>query len=120
MRINGISLSTKTHAEAIQTIKSVMAASTVKMELLQGEDTEENGGLSPDWAKWMKRYESGHQRFVESVLYFEHCLTTPICCSHLQSDGIHHHTSQKAPGESRVQYSGRSQFITRGQSNLRS
>ena len=54
----------KTHAEAIQTIKSLMAASTVRMELIQGDESEENGGLMPDWHKWITEYESGHQRYA--------------------------------------------------------
>ena len=43
-----------------------MASSTIKLGLVQGDETEENGGLSPDWVKWMKKYEShsGHQRWV--------------------------------------------------------
>jgi len=62
LSINGNSLLGRTHLEAIQTIKSVMSATTVRMELIQGDDVEKNGGLSPQWSKWMARYSSGHQR----------------------------------------------------------
>jgi len=32
------------------------------MSTVQGDDVEKNGGLSPQWSKWMGRYSSGHQR----------------------------------------------------------
>ncbi len=48
--------------EAIQTIKSVVSVSTVRIELLQGEVVEENGGLSPDWRRWMAKYEANVKR----------------------------------------------------------
>ena len=65
LRINSVSLIGKTHAEAIQMIKSITSSSTIRLELVQGDGgTEGNGGLSPDWKKWLKHYESGHQRCV--------------------------------------------------------
>ncbi len=29
----------------------------MRIELLQGEEVEENGGLSPDWRRWMAKFE---------------------------------------------------------------
>ncbi|KAL5479626.1 hypothetical protein EMCRGX_G023174 [Ephydatia muelleri] len=60
LSINGVSLLGKSHAEAIQVIKSAVPLSVVRIELIQGEETVENGGLSPDWCKWLAKYESGH------------------------------------------------------------
>ena len=45
-------------------IKSAVPLSVVRIELIQGEETVENGGLSPDWCKWLAKYESGHSRLV--------------------------------------------------------
>ena len=64
LSINGVSLLGKSHAEAIQVIKSAVPLSVVRIELIQGEETVENGGLSPDWCKWLAKYESGHSRLV--------------------------------------------------------
>lgn len=63
LSINNISLSNKTHEEAVQTLKSLTSASVVRMELLQGDDVfEEDGGLSPDWSIWLERYMAKRKR----------------------------------------------------------
>lgn len=63
LSINNISLSNKTHEEAVQTLKSLTSASVVRMELLQGDDVfEEDGGLSPDWSTWLERYMAKRKR----------------------------------------------------------
>lgn len=54
MRINDISLLGKQHSEAIELIRGVMTASTIRMELIQGDQAE----LSPDWVKWVEKYET--------------------------------------------------------------
>lgn len=60
LKINDIPLLGKEHAEAIHMIRNIMSASTIRMELIQGDQPE----LSPDWSKWVQRYEaqSRHQR----------------------------------------------------------
>ena len=58
LNINGVSLLNKTHSEAIHLIKSVMSSSSVRLDLIQGEESRESGGLSPDWEKWVKKHES--------------------------------------------------------------
>ena len=58
LKINDIPLLGKQHCEAIQMIKSIMTASTIRMELIQGDQAE----LSPDWVKWVERYESQMRR----------------------------------------------------------
>jgi hypothetical protein len=68
LSINGVSLLNKSHMEAIQLIKSVMGSPSVRLELIQGEGTKDPSGLSPDWEKWIKKYEtaassSGPQRY---------------------------------------------------------
>ncbi len=55
LSINGTGLSARPHAEVIQAIKSMTSASTVRLELIQGEETE--SGLSPDWPYWMRKNE---------------------------------------------------------------
>ena len=67
LTINSVSLLNKSHTEAIQLIKSVMGSPSVRLELIQGEGSRDSGGLSPDWEKWIKKYEtaassSGPQR----------------------------------------------------------
>ena len=53
LKINDIPILGKLHSEAIQMIRGVMAASTIRMELIQGDQTD----LSPDWGKWVEKYE---------------------------------------------------------------
>ena len=62
LKINDVSLLGKPHSEAIQLIRSVMTASTIRIELIQGDQAE----LSPDWVKWVEKYEaqSRHQRWA--------------------------------------------------------
>ena len=67
LTVNGVSLLNKSHTEAIQLIKSAMGSPSVRLELIQGEGSKDPGGLSPDWEKWIKKYEtaassSGPQR----------------------------------------------------------
>lgn len=65
LKINDVPLFGKQHVEAIQLIRSVMSASTIRMELIQGDQAE----LSPDWVKWVEKYEesqSRQQRWVGS------------------------------------------------------
>lgn len=63
LKINDVPLLGKQHSEAIQMIRSIMAASTIRMELIQGDQADQ-ADLSPDWVKWVERYEaqSRHQR----------------------------------------------------------
>lgn len=60
LKINDVPLLGKEHSEAIHMIRNIMSASTIRMELIQGDQAE----LSPDWGKWIERYESQsrHQR----------------------------------------------------------
>lgn len=62
MSINDKTLIGKTHGEAIESVRRLMGCEVVRMELLQGEDTDINGGLSPDWSKWLKKWESTRRR----------------------------------------------------------
>jgi len=56
--VNSVSVLGQGHAEAIQTIRSIMSASTVKLELIQGDETDSTGSLCSDWVKWVKKYEA--------------------------------------------------------------
>lgn len=61
--INGIQLMEKTHLEAVETIKGLTSASLIKMELIQGDDVyTSEGGLSPDWVYWLRRYMNQRKR----------------------------------------------------------
>lgn len=65
LSINGISLTDKTHSEAVQTIKSVTRTSVVRMDMIQGEEisgTSDDNSLSPDWERWIENYRSGRTR----------------------------------------------------------
>ena len=52
----------KTHSEAIESVRRLMGSEVVRMELIQGEDTDINGGLSPDWGKWLTKWEAARRR----------------------------------------------------------
>ena len=56
----------KTHGEAIESVKRLIDCEVVRMELIQGEDTDFNGGLSPDWGKWLRKWEAARRRSVSS------------------------------------------------------
>ena len=62
--INDVSLLGMTHSEAVQTIKSMAPTSVVKVEMIQGDEVGDSQGLSPDWTKWMAKYEVERQRYV--------------------------------------------------------
>lgn len=68
LKINNIVLLEKEHVEAIQLIRGIMAASTIRLEMIQGDDTDEDGSLSPDWVKWMQKYKSQSLRNKRCVL----------------------------------------------------
>ena len=52
----------RTHSEAIETVRGMMGCEVVRVELIQGEDTDINGGLSPDWGKWLTKWEKTRRR----------------------------------------------------------
>jgi hypothetical protein len=58
LKINDVSLLGKQHSEAIQVIKGIMAASTIRLEMIQGDQED----ISPDWVKWVERYETQQKR----------------------------------------------------------
>ena len=56
--MNNVSLLGRQHVEAIQMIRGIMAASTIRMELIQGDQAE----LSPDWRHWVEMYQESQSR----------------------------------------------------------
>ena len=58
MKINNMSLLGQQHKEAIHIIRDIMTASTVKLELIQGDETDSTGIFCSDWVKWVKKYEA--------------------------------------------------------------
>ena len=68
----------KTHGEAIESVRGLIGCEVVRMELIQGEDTDINGGLSPDWGKWLRKWETARRRLVHfipirlTILYLMH------------------------------------------------
>jgi C-terminal processing protease CtpA/Prc len=61
LSINDRSLVGKTHTEAIESVRRLMGCEVVRMELIQGEDMDINGGLSPDWGKWLTKWEAARR-----------------------------------------------------------
>ena len=72
LSINEKTLVGKTHGEAIESVRGLIGCDVVRLELLQGEDTDINGGLSPDWGKWLTKWEAARRRcLVYTLLVIE-------------------------------------------------
>jgi multiple PDZ domain protein len=69
LSINDKTLVGKTHGEAIEGVKGLIGSEVVRMELIQGEDTDINGGLSPDWGKWLHKWEAARRRYCTVHTY---------------------------------------------------
>jgi ligand of Numb protein X 1/2 len=65
LSINDKTLVGKTHGEAIESVRGLIGCKVVRMELIQGEDTDINGGLSPDWGKWLRKWEVSRRSPLE-------------------------------------------------------
>ena len=63
LSINSISLTNKTHIEAVHIIKSLSSNSVIRMEMIQGDDLAfDNDGLSGDWRVWLDRYMTNRNK----------------------------------------------------------
>ena len=61
LSINGTTLLGKTHCEAVEIMQSLVTTTVVRMELVQGEEVFEEGGVSPDWREWVEKYSATSQ-----------------------------------------------------------
>ena len=59
--MNDIILENKTHAEAVQIVKSVAAASCIRMRMIQGEESSDNL-LAPEWMQWVSKVSNNKYR----------------------------------------------------------
>ena len=68
LSINDKTLVGKTHGEAIESVRGLIGCEVVRMELIQGEETDINGGLSPDWGKWLRKWEVARRRYMYGII----------------------------------------------------